>query len=499
MTTSDRWQTLHPLSPFVNLLPRLIAALRSGWPLLLAVLFGRGGRLQTLDAFLLSLPLTIAAVGSFVHWATLRWRVVDRRLEIRTGLLTRQVRVIAADRVQHVATVQRLTHRITGLVELEVETAAGREVEGLLSALSRAQADGLIAGLGGGAAPAVESRWYRNDLADLFRFGATGTRWGLAVVVFGIGFEIAQWQDPDRLEALADTLGPLGAAAGLLALLTGTWLVSTLTAIVRHWDFSLVERGESLVAEEGLLTRRRVELRPGKVQLVAVHETWLRRLAGIATVVVSTAAARSRAGGTEQAEALVPVVAPDGVGAVLDRVLPGVASEWNEIPRSPADPRGRLRVWVAALLRSGAIAGLVALVAWPWGALAALVVPLALVSAELGFRAQRWAVTDGLVLAEGGWWRRTRVVVPRAKVQSVWVTAGWLLRRRGLARVTVAVAGGQVALPFLDAGLAGRLAAVLRDPPRPPRTAPPTGEASNGSPRTSPPDPPRSDPTPRPE
>ncbi|MBA2321357.1 MAG: PH domain-containing protein [Deltaproteobacteria bacterium] len=495
------WRSLHPLSPLVNLLPRLIGAVRSAWPVGLAILFGRGGRLHLLDAALLSLPLVFAGTGSMLHWLTLRWRVVDRRLEIRTGLLTRQVRVIAADRVQHVASVQRLTHRLTGLVELEVETAAGREVEGLLSALSRADAEELVAGLGHPSAPppaaaaAAPSAWYRNDVSDLFRYGATGTRWGLALFVFGIGFEIAQWQDSDRLAALASTLGPVGGAAGLLALLTGTWLVSTGAAMMRHWGFSLVERGDSLVAEEGLFTRRRVEIRPGKVQLVAVHEPWLRRMMGIATVVASTAAARSRAGGTEQAEALVPVVYPDGIGPLLHRLLPEIPLDPSSIERHPAHPRARLRALGGAAFRSTLIGGGIAAFTWPWGVVALLVgVPVAVLFAELGFRAQRWAVTSELVLAEGGWWRRTAVAVPRAKVQVVWLTAGPLMRMRGLARLTVAVAGGQISLPLLDATMASHLAEEIRVPLRPPRTSPPTEEDASGSPppppRTpSPPDP----------
>jgi putative membrane protein len=465
MTASDGWRSLHPLSPLVNLLPRLLATARGAWPLALALIFGRGGRIESFDLGLLVLPLGVAIVGSAVHWATLRWRVIDGRLEIRTGLFVRQMRVIAADRVQHVASIQRLTHRLVGLVEIEVETAAGREVEGLLSALSRADADALVAGLRPAAPARPDTRWFANDVGDLFRFGATGTRWGIAFAVFGAGFELAQWQDPDRLDRIAGALGALGAVAAIIALLTGTWLVSTALAVVRHWGFALVERGDALVSEEGLFTRRRVEIRPGKVQLVAVHEPWLRRLAGVSSVVVSTAAARTRAGGTEQAEAMVPAVSPEAVPALLHRVLPEIPLDLPALPREPADPRARIRALAGAAFRWSLLAALIALLARPWGALAFLGVPVAVAVAELGFRAQRWAVTPALVVAEGGWLRRTAVVVSRSKVQAVWLTAGPFLRRRGLARLTVAVAGGQLSLPILDARRAVALAEEIAGGP----------------------------------
>ncbi len=488
MTASEAWRSLHPLSPVVNLLPRLLATARAAWPLALALVFGRGGRVEVFDLGLFALPLGVAVLGSVLHWASLRWRVVDGRLEIRTGIFVRQVRVIAADRVQHVSTIQRLTHRMVGLVELEVETAAGREVEGLLSALSRADAEELIAGLRGAAPAPIGGRWVTNDLGDLFRFGATGTRWGIAFAVFGTLFEVVQWRDPTRLESMGVALGILGGSAFALALLSGTWLVSTGLAMLRHWGFTLSERGDALVCEEGLFTRRRVEIRPGKVQTVSVHEPWLRRLVGVASVVVSTAAARSRGGGTERAEAMVPVVDPEEVPALLHRVAPEIPHDLASIPRRPADPRGRVRALARAGLRTAILAAVITALVWPWGLVSFAAVPVALSAAELGFRAQRWAITPTVLLAEGGWWRRTAVVVPRAKVQVVWVAAGPFLRRRGLAQLSVAVAGGRVSLPILDAALAEALAAEIRDLPRPLRPPPPTSGGESEAPRSPPPD-----------
>src|SRR6185503_14051289 len=116
-------------------------------PIALAFVYGQANGQGLFDLGLLLLFFGLAIGNTLVHYLTLRYRLADGRLEIRSGLLNRQARVIAADRVQNVEMVRNVFHRLSGLVEVRIETASGTEVEGLLSALSVADAEALIGAL----------------------------------------------------------------------------------------------------------------------------------------------------------------------------------------------------------------------------------------------------------------------------------------------------------------------------------------------------------------
>lgn len=469
----DGWRRLHPASVAVNLLPRTWRVARGLWPLFLAMLYGgRNDPTGVVDVFVLGLFFVSTVGATIVHWATLRYRVAEGRLEVRSGLFDRTVRVIDPRRIQNVERVRNVFQRMAGLVEVRIETASGREVEGTLSALSEADAEALIAALeqarrGAGAievAPEDEGELIvENGWADLFAYGATATRFGAgAAVVFGVAMEALGFLDPSDVEE-AETFLSSGAIVLVgVGVITGTWLVGTGSAMLRHHGFRLVKRGAGLVATEGLLTQRRVELPLDKVQLVTVREPWLRRLFGFGSVHVETAAAREE-GGTQSAEAMLPVVPRDRMGEIVGRAVPGLGAGWDA-DLAPAHPLALRRALVGAVVR-GLVLGTV-LTSWlgAWGVLGFLLVPVGMVASWLDWRLQGWRVDDHVIVARQGWFDRRTAVVPRDKLQSLEVLQGPLRRRWGLGVIVVRVAGSSVRLPDLgwDDALALQRALVDR-------------------------------------
>jgi uncharacterized membrane protein YdbT with pleckstrin-like domain len=85
-----------------------------------------------------------------------------------------------------------------------------------------------------------------------------------------------------------------------------------------------------------------------------------------------------------------------------------------------------------------------------WGGLAIVLVPLGLVTAALDYRAQGWLLTPDVLIAREGFWTRHLRVLARGRVQSADVVQGLLLRRWGLARLAVRVAGSVVVLPAMS-------------------------------------------------
>lgn len=450
------WRMLHSASVLVNLLPRTWSFVRSAWPLLLVVVVRGEGvdATRIVDLSLLSFFLMMTVGSTLVHFLTLRWRVTGGTLEIKSGLLNRQERVISPRRVQNVELVRNLFHRLSGLVELRIETASGSDVEGLLSALSTDDANLLLRTLrrnpaskdAGPVGPAL----VQNSPFDLLRYGATGTRFGAALVALGILYEASIALDPARATDTAWTLGRAGAVALGVTLVVGTWLSGMASALMRHYGFTLRKSDGQLIAEEGLFTRRRVELPLRKVQVVAVVEPWLRRIAGIATVVIETATARAGQGGVQRALTLVPVIQPSEVDALVSQAMPGIHGGLSQIRLRPPHPKALRRFLARAVGRSVLFTGF-ALWWWgPWGGLAALSLPWFGALAWLDHRHQAWAITDDVVVSRRGWLRRSTTVVERARLQSLELDQGPILWRWGLAQVVLRVAGTSVVMPLLS-------------------------------------------------
>lgn len=461
---------LHPASVAVNLLPRTWAFVRNAWPILLALVLGRGDETAgTADLFLLTFFLAMTVGRTVMHYLTLRYRIAAGRLEIKTGLFNRQARAISPKRVQNIELVQNIFHKASGLVEIRIETASGTEVEGTLSALTEGEAKRLMNALDKArgqvgrdeteeaAAPPLA----QNSVRDLLRYGATSTRFGAAAIGLGILMEMLQIIDPSNVRDASGTFGLLGAVAVVLAIFSGAWLLGIGNAVVTHYGFKLSRGDGSLIAEEGLFTRRRVELPIHKVQMVAFHEPLLRRLVGIGSVVIETAAARGDRGGTERALTMVPVVARAEVDTVARNALPQLDRSLTDGALDPPHPKALQRGLLRAVIRGTLIAGAVSWW-WGWAALPVwLMVPTEVGLAWLDWRHQGWRVTDEMIVSRRGYLARSTVVVDRSKLQSVELIQGPLLRNYGLGELVLRVAGSAVALPLLDHDHAFRLASEL--------------------------------------
>ncbi len=152
----EAWHRLHPLTVVTELL-RLAGQFAYVLVAALAARFlGASERFD--DPFLLA----VGGVGiliALLRYLSLRFAVWEGTLYIRRGVIFRQARAIPIDRIQNIDLKQNLLGRLTGVVDLRVETASGSGAEAELSVLSRAAAERLKAELAaqrtGPAAPEV--------------------------------------------------------------------------------------------------------------------------------------------------------------------------------------------------------------------------------------------------------------------------------------------------------------------------------------------------------
>ncbi len=494
MTESDRdgpadevvpWRRLHPASLVVNLIPRTWRFLLSFWPLILALMVGRprgpsgSPEAQYIDLIYLGLLFGSGAVSTLVHYLTLRYRVRGGKLEIKQGLLNREARIIAPARIQNVERVENVFHKLAGLAEVRLETAGDIRTEGLLSALSVDEADALMRELDAlrGHRPREDTERavpvLRLSAAELIAHGMSSRRTGLAGLLFFGALEISQILDPEGSQELARSLSSQHLVAlGLIAVAV-SWLLSAMLSLVRYFRFVLYrEPADSpptrLRSEWGLLTRRRVEIPLAKVQVARVDEPLLRRWMGFGSLAVETAALGPVTDqGPPAPELEVPLVAREDMGALVSLPFPGAEVDpWSLELRRPHIQALLRALNVAALrwLPLSAVAGLAG--GWTWALLPGAALIAALVGAILDWQYQGWLVTDRLIIARRGFWRRRTWVLPQEKLQSVHLIQGPLLRLHGLGRLILRVAGSQVILPDLAFGPALGLQERLTPTPR---------------------------------
>ncbi|MBK9370210.1 MAG: PH domain-containing protein [Deltaproteobacteria bacterium] len=249
--------------------------------------------------------LVPGVLSTLVHLFTLRYRVSGGRLEIRQGLLNRQARTLAPDRIQNVSLVRNLFHRASA-GEVRIETAGDSSTEGMLSALSVEDAEALLTELnaarGQAAAAAPPStpcaRRRRRSCASappgaprlrLYKRRGVGPR----DLSHGAWAARSDRHPPRRGETTSPAppphppRGPRRARHRRLVTFSALRAPSVITASPLTREPT--PRGPGLRAVEGLFTRREVSLSLNKVQLVSAVEPLLRRLMGYGTVSVETA------------------------------------------------------------------------------------------------------------------------------------------------------------------------------------------------------------------
>lgn len=457
------WRALHPASLAVNLVPDLWRTLRQAWlPLVAVVVYGQGSGF--FDLFLLGAFLAAAAARTTAHFVSLRYRVHEGKLEIRSGILARKHRVIDASRIQDVAIVQNVFHKLAGLVELRLETAGGDGgAEGLLSAIRADEAQRLrevLARHRGEIHAEVETLQTLSP-AELLGFGVSAGRVGTAAVVLGLVMDAAVPVAPGMLPGGTELMRGRDAVGVFLLVLAVGYALSVGGAVLRFARFRLIRTAAGLAIESGLFTRQRVEIPARRVQRVLVLEPVLRRWMGYATVGIETAAVSGTDAAGVGGEAVLPMVHADDLAVLLPQVLPGLRLDgW---PGTAARPpvSALVPALVAATIRWSALGAAAAifldapwvlgLVAWGW------------LSSALDWRGQGWAVDGTHVLSRQGFVRRFTTLVHREKIQSVRWVQGPVQRALGLGRVVLWVPGGRVVLPSLPAAEARALADALRE------------------------------------
>jgi putative membrane protein len=419
-----------------------------------AAAFGALVVLTTVSSLWLIVVLAVSGgmglVGVLLRWVMRTYTVTEDRLLLDEGVLRRRHRVVPYGRVQQVDVTQRLLHRLFDVASLYVETAGesgSTAVE--LSVLTRADAEALQAFVlarrraasrqdVAPAGPAAPHRVLAEmSLEDLLLAGASHS----AVVVV-----------PAVLASIGLPWIALVAASGETTLATGVIAVAVLVAgslvvagvvaalsivstLVGDWEWTASEHGDDLRVRRGLLELRTQSLPRRRIQRITVIDNPLRRLLGVASVVLHTAATP---GSGHVTTVRVPLVRRRELDAFLRSLMDYT---WTLPPLLPRSRRARLRaivrrVGVLVLAFIGPVAVRPGL-AWVLAPLVLLAIPWGLVA----HRRAGLAVTDERVILASGVLHHRIDIAPRNRIQSTRTSSTPFQRQAGLVTLHIDLAG----------------------------------------------------------
>jgi putative membrane protein len=460
LSAQTPWRRLHPASVWVNALPRTLKAIGAMWWLLIPVFMGDTQVFfGVVEMVILVVVLGSGLISSFLHYTTLRYRLHEGMLEIRYGLLNRRSRRLDPHRIQNIELVKNPLHKAFTLVELRVETAGEARVEGLLSALTEQEAtrlrnamEAIRAERSPEAQGTEEQEILAVSLVELLAFGLSASMrtYGIALVVVLSAAQVLRENESGFLHDWSTKLG--GAfllAVGVLALFVA-FLSVVLKGIVRHWKHRLVKEPYGVRTEEGLFTRRKVEIPFAKVQVLKVKEPLLRRLMNYGSVHVETAGLGSVKEGLFSAETVVPMVHRSELNTALRAASPTLEVDpWSMVLKRPAK-KALIRARIAGCLELAPAVLVVSVLYFPMGLLSLALFLWVFFWSHLYWSRYGWALTESHLVVQRGVVQRETRIMARDKVQALHVFQGPLMRWCGLARLHVFVADAQVSLPPLD-------------------------------------------------
>lgn len=487
---TGEWQRLHPVSAlFVAAqLLRHVAL-----PLLAALVLGRGAGWEAIAAF----PLGAAAIWAVLEASRYRYALQGSELVIHEGVLGRRVRHVPLARIHNSSRLRKLPHRLFGVTELHLESAAGGKPEAVMRVLHLEAALALESALRASGAtahapagedatrvepnrPAGPLLLHRLGGLDILKLGLISNR---GMVVVGMFFAaIGPKQELNRrffgglrepIRVLKATFADqLAAGHRLWLLLELALLVLLFMALVRvlsvvlsyfrYHGFRLEQEGEKLVVHRGLSTQVSASARLPRLQRWELVETWLHRRFGRCRLAVSVAGndPNDHEHGLDPGgrfEELAPIATPAQAQALLQRCLPEL--DWQRLHWQPLGEKAFWRqLWGSGrflLLAVLALLGLALVQDWATTpaeifTVAALGVGLLVAYCRAWVRFAAYAECGELLLYRHGVLTRRWVVVAGPRLQQLSLYSSALDRSLGLCHLRADSQGSAKTARALD-------------------------------------------------
>ena len=438
--------------------------------------------------------LPIAAIvltWSVLSYLRFQFRLDDRLILVREGILQHQRLTIEFSRVQNVSIHEPFFMRPLGLAVLSIDTAGSQSQEITLRGIRKEVAQELRASIlaeAGGRAvadddateeqqsqPAAQLLVERTP-RQIARYGLTASGLFWVAIAFGFvaGLGGGNWF-AELMKGLVESLIRLVREGGLLYLIGvvtaavgGVLMLPVLSmagALIRHYDYRLTREGDTYRRSSGLINRSEEALRQHKIQSVVWKQNAIARALGLVTLKLEVA----KSGSEEEAHAsgipigmlpsfLVPALDRDEALELTRELLPECDAGSIECSRPNARRYIGRKLLLAFSLPILAVS-LPAAIFLHWTFL--FLIPAGYGVAFLFLRQiwSRWgyAVRGGYGFVRSGFLGHSTAIFPLFKMQRVDLRQTPGQRRAKLAHVTLHLASGSMTIPHVRLDDAYRL------------------------------------------
>ncbi|HVX43353.1 MAG TPA: PH domain-containing protein [Mycobacteriales bacterium] len=456
---SRRMLAIHPVQEFIRYLPALFGLLIAGHS------SGHGALWSLIG---LGVPILIG----LLRWFTTSYRITGDQVQVRRGVLRRQVLAVPLDRVRTVDLTAHAMHRALGLTRVTIGTGRSdrRKSEGvLLDALTRADAEHLRDRLlhrTPVAAPEqapetllaqTDPSWLRYGPFTLSGFVTIGAIAAVLSRVFG-----ESGTNPRRIgfiRAILDQLDavPLGVAVleVVAVILLAVAVASTAGYILTFWNFRLTRpTGGTLHVTRGLLTSRATTIEERRLRGAEFSEPLLLRWVGGARCLAIATGLRVGRGAERGGSVLLPPgprsVAAQVAGSVLRTDEPMTVA-LHRHPRA-ALRRRLVRAFGGAALVIAVLAIAVQLGGLPgWAPVAGCaLLPLAALLSADRYLSLGHAESGGFLVGRWGSLVRRRWMLANSGIIGWNIRRSFFQRRTGLVTLTATTAGGRQGYQIQD-------------------------------------------------
>ncbi|AGT32025.1 membrane protein [Geobacillus genomosp. 3] len=424
-------------------------------PLLVIIAAGSRNRFSWRDFIVPLAAVVYTVVMGVLSWIRFTYAWDEDRLLVEEGVFVRKRRSIPLERIHGMSVTEGVWQRMAGVVQVHIE-AAGHvlgEAEVMLRAISREEARQLQR--------CVEQAKRKAETIDhpasnanrcpppaLFTLSmkevwiVSLTSGGTLGVVVALGAFLSQLVDFIPYEALVRDIQSTwnGHSRWFLGgfvfvVLFAAYGVAIVQNMVRYASFAVRKQEDTIVITRGWLERKSVSIPVARVQGVVIHENWLRRLFGYASVSLIHAG-----GGLDGGEAgdvvLCPLIKKNRVASIMQTCL----SEYDPtVAFHPLPKRAKSRYMLRPLCWLVIPAVLAAYVERPWGVMAFLLLPFGAWIGACRFHLAGWALSPGQLALRSGLFRQTTTYVLKRHVQSFQSSATWWQKRKRLTTISVSV------------------------------------------------------------
>jgi len=424
-------------------------------PLLLMVIANltEGQYLRTLfmALSLLAVYLFFSLVYQVFHWGFYTYRLEESYLHIKAGVIFKKERSVKRERVQTVNIRTGIIQRWLGLATLEVETAGGgNESELSLTAVAHDEARRIKEELERDetsiCSPKVEKASWQEDSANEYRlshpelFLAGATSGGFLVLFSLIIAAFSQLYPlvPDAfweylLEQVTSTTTSMVILV-VITLLLLSWLISTVSFMIRYANFTLRRHGDYLQLSWGLIEQKQLALKLHRLQALNVQEEILRQPLGRCTLTVEVAGGGSR--DENYVTMLFPLIRYSKLQDFLARIIP----EYR-MPQTlkPLPIRSRRRYLFRAIAPVLILILTLQLLPWPYLWVASILLVPAFILGLSRYYAGGAALDETQLTFRYRNLSRYTVFMQRYHVQSLQVNSNPFQRWRGLRSLRASV------------------------------------------------------------